>query len=413
MNEKYLIMNAGSSSLKFSLYDMPERKEIVNGYVEKIGNQDSFYTLKFNNQKAKTEAPIHNHTDAVNIMIKELLENNFIQELSEIKGIGHRIVHGAEYYSESVVIDDEVLNHIKDLSKLVPLHHPGEIAGVETIKNIIPGIPQIAVFDTAFHQTIPQENYMYAVPYSWYEKNGVRKYGFHGMSHNYITEKMKKHLQKEDVNLIICHLGSGASISCIKDGKCYDTSMGLTPLAGLVMGTRSGDIDPSIIEYMCREEKIDASEINKILNQQSGLQGIAGKNDFRDIENLANTGDKNAILAIKMLKNSIIKYIAEYYFELEGKVDALVFTAGIGENSCTLRESVISSISKPMNIELDKTANNNIAGFKEQQEGIISTPNSSIEVLVVPTDEESMILEDTYRLSQKENEKNYRKVKTR
>ena len=247
MDKKILIINAGSSSLKFSLYDMPEAKEIVNGYVEKIGNQDSFYTLKFNGKNVKKEKVIMNHTEAVQIMIQELLENKFINDISDIKGIGHRVLHGGEFYSESVEIDDDVLNNIKALTKLGPLHHPGEIAGIESMKNVMPDVPQVAVFDTAFHQTMPKENYMYAVPYNWYEENGVRKYGFHGTSHKYITETMKDYFNKDDVNLVICHIGSGASISCIKDGKCYDTTMGLTPLDGLIMGTRSGNIDSSII----------------------------------------------------------------------------------------------------------------------------------------------------------------------
>lgn len=411
MKEKYLVINAGSSSLKFSLYDMPEVNEIVNGYIEKIGNEDSFYTLKFNGEKVEKASPINNHTDAVSIMLKELLDNGFIAEVDDIKGIGHRVVHGGEFYSESVLIDDEVLENIRSLTKLVPLHHPGEIAGIESLKNILPNVPQVAVFDTAYHQTMPKENYMYAVPYSWYEENGVRKYGFHGTSHKYIAETMKKHFDKDDVNLIICHIGSGASISCIKDGVCYDTTMGLTPLAGLVMGTRSGDIDPSIIEYICKERNLNIAEVTQALNKQSGLLGIAGKNDFRDLESLANNGNENAKLAIKMLKNSIIKYIAQYYFELDGKVDALVFTAGIGENAISLRESIVSSISNAMNVEIDKSENANIAKFKNKQMGAISTPESSFEILVVPTNEEYMILKDTFDISQKQQEKGNARVK--
>ena len=256
MSEKFLIINAGSSSLKFSLYNMPETIEIVNGYIEKIGNQDSFYTLKYEGKKLEKKKVILNHTDAVETMLEELLDNNFIQDVSDIKGIGHRVLHGGEYYSESVLIDDTVLDNIKSLTKLGPLHHPGEIAGIESMKSVMPDVPQVAVFDTAFHQTMPKENYMYAVPYDWYEENGVRKYGFHGTSHKYITETMQKQLGKEDVNLIICHVGSGASMCCVKNGKCFNTTMGLTPLDGLVMGTRCGTIDSSIIEYICKERKM-------------------------------------------------------------------------------------------------------------------------------------------------------------
>ena len=410
MSEKFLIINAGSSSLKFSLYDMPEAREIVNGYVEKIGNKDSFYTLKYNGQKTQRSRVIMNHTEAVQTMLEELLENHFVDSLSDIKGIGHRVLHGGEYYSESVIIDDEVLNNIKLLSKLGPLHHPGEIAGIESMESVMPNVPQIAVFDTAFHQTMPKENYMYAVPYNWYEENGVRKYGFHGTSHKYITEVMQQQLNKEDVNLIVCHIGSGASICCVKKGKCYNTTMGLTPLDGLVMGTRCGSIDSSIIEYICKERNLSVEEVSTILNKQSGLLGISGKNDFRDLENLANTGDEKAQLAIKMLKNSIIKYIAQYYVELNGNVDAIVFTAGIGENAVSLRADIVNAISKPLNIELYKEANNDRAKLKTAQGGIISTPNSKIKVLVIPTNEEYMILKDTFELSKKVNNEKFAKV---
>lgn len=410
MSEKFLIINAGSSSLKFSLYDMPETKEIVNGYIEKIGNQDSFYTLKYNGQKAEKNKIIMNHTEAVQTMLEELLENQFINDVSDIKGIGHRVLHGGEFYAESVIIDEEVLNNIKALTKLGPLHHPGEIAGIESMQNVMPNVPQVAVFDTAFHQTMPKENYLYAVPYSWYEENGVRKYGFHGTSHKYITETMKQYFNKEDVNLIICHIGSGASMCCVKDGKCYNTTMGLTPLDGLVMGTRSGNIDSSIIEYICKERNLSVEEVTKILNKQSGLLGIAGKNDFRDLESLANNGDEKAKLAIKMLRNSIVKFIAQYYIELNGNVDAIVFTAGIGENAITLRSDIVNSISNAMNIKLDKDANDNIARFKEQQSGFISTPDSKIKLMVVPTNEEYMILKDTFDLSRQVKLKGHSKT---
>ena len=410
MSEKFLIINAGSSSLKFSLYDMPETKEIVNGYIEKIGNLDSFYTLKYNGQKAEKSKVIMNHTEAVQTMLEELLENQFISDVSDIKGIGHRVLHGGEFYSESVIIDEEVLNNIKALTKLGPLHHPGEIAGIESMQSVMPNVPQVAVFDTAFHQTMPKENYMYAVPYSWYEENGVRKYGFHGTSHKYITETMQTYFDKKDVNLIICHVGSGASMCCVKDGKCHNTTMGLTPLDGLVMGTRSGNIDSSIIEYICKERNLSVEEATSILNKQSGLLGIAGKNDFRDLENLSNSGDEKAKLAIKMLRNSIVKFIAQYYVELNGQVDALVFTAGIGENAITLRSDIVNSISNAMSIELDVDANDNIAKFKENQSGIISTTDSKFKVMVIPTNEEYMILKDTFELSQQVKSKGHSKV---
>ena len=235
MEEKYLIINAGSSSLKFTLYEMPSAKEVVNGYVQKIGEGDSFYELKYDDKKDIKEKDIKNHSQAVQTMLDELLENKFINNVNEIKGVGHRVLHGGEFYSKSTLIDEEVLNNIKALTKLGPLHHPGEIAGIEGMMEVLKDVPQVAVFDTAFHQTMPKENYLYAVPYSWYKENGVRKYGFHGTSHNYITNEMKKHFKKDDINLIVCHIGSGASIACIKDGVCFDTTMGLTPLDGLIM----------------------------------------------------------------------------------------------------------------------------------------------------------------------------------
>ena len=397
MEDKYLIINAGSSSLKFSLYEMPSAKEIVNGYVQKIGEGDSFYELKYNGKKDIKEKDIKNHSEAVQTMLDELLENKFISNVNEIKGVGHRVLHGGEFYSKSTLIDEEVLNNIKALTKLGPLHHPGEIAGIEGMMEVLKDVPQVAVFDTAFHQTMPKENYLYAVPYSWYKENGVRKYGFHGTSHNYITNQMKKHFNKEDVNLIICHIGSGASIACIKDGVCYDTTMGLTPLDGLIMGTRSGSIDPSIIEYVAKERNMTVEEIIEALNKESGLLGIAGKNDYRDLSKANEEGDEKATLALNMFYNSVTKFIAEYYFKLEGKIDALVFTAGIGENAKIFRKEIMNRVSKPMNIKLDEKINDEIPS--KNREGKISTDDSAFEVLVVPTNEEYMILADTYEMT--------------
>lgn len=406
MEKKILTINAGSSSLKFSLYNMPEATEIVNGYVEKIGNEDSFYTLKYNGQKEEKKTVIMNHREAIQIMIDELLKNHFVEDLSEIKGIGHRIAHGGEKYKESVIIDDGVIETCKGLTKLAKLHMGSMVDCINASKEAFPNTKMVAVFDTAFHQTMPEENYMYAVPYEWYEENSVRKYGFHGTSHKYITETMQQYLDKPNANLIICHIGSGASISCIKDGQCFDTTMGLTPLDGLIMGTRCGSIDSSIVEYICKERNLSMDEVTSILNKKSGLYGIAGKNDFRDVNNLANSGDQKAKLAIKMFENSIIKYIAQYYFELDGNVDALVFTAGIGENANNLRADVVNAISNSMGIYLNSSANDNIGRNKINQAGIITTDDSKFKVYVVPTDEESMILKDTCNVIEKSNKNN-------
>ena len=403
MKEKILIVNSGSSSLKFSLYEMPEKKELINGNIEKIGLDDSFCTLKINGEKMIHKYLVKDHVSATKVMLKELLDNKVINSLNEIKNVGHRILHGGEIYSSSVVIDDEVIENIKKLTKLGPLHHPAELSVILTLKDIIPNINNVAVFDTAFHQTMPVENYLYATPYSLYENNGVRKYGFHGTSHKYITGVMQEKLHKKDINIISCHLGSGASIACIKDGKCYDTSMGLTPLDGLVMGTRSGSIDPSIITYMMSETNKTAEEIINDLNKKSGLYGMCGKSDFRDVLNLIDQNDRRAKIAYTKFRNAVVRYIAEYYVELDGNVDAIVFTAGIGENVMNIRKSIIDKLSHPLHLELDEKENESIAKFKNKQEGKITTDNSSIPVYVVPTDEEVMILNDTYDLTREKN----------
>ena len=394
---KFLCVNAGSSSLKFQLFEMPEEKVVISGYIEKIGFEDSFWNTKINGEKIRGEKFLKNHTEAVDVMLDELIKHKAVKSLDEIKGVGHRVLHGGEKYSDSVLIDDQVVQDIKDLTKLGPLHHPGNLAGIEAMKKALPGVPNVAVFDTAFHQTMPAVNYMYPVPYEWYEKYGVRKYGFHGTSHKYITETMKKMLGKEDVNLIICHVGSGASISCIKDGKCFDTTMGLTPLDGLMMGTRCGSIDPSIIEYVCKESGKDVSEITNDLNKKSGLYGICGFNDNRDVEKAISEGNERARLALDMYVDIINRFIAEYYIELDGKVDAMVMTAGVLENGSDTRAAILDKL-KPLGIKLNKEVNDKIAGFKDVHEGCITLPESSIPVYVIPTNEEIMIIRDTYKL---------------
>ena len=394
---KILSVNAGSSSLKFQVYEMPEEKVLISGYIEKIGIPDCFWTVKVNGEKIKDARPLTNHTEAVEVLIEELLKHKIVESLDEIKGVGHRVLHGGEKYSDSVLITDEVIEDIKSLTKLGPLHHPGNLAGIEAMKKVLPNTPMVAVYDTAFHQTMPKENYIYPVPYEWYTKYGVRKYGFHGTSHKYITNTMKEKLSKEDVNLIICHIGSGASISAIKDGKCFDTTMGLTPLDGLMMGTRSGSIDPSIIEYVCKESGLSVGDITNELNKKSGLLGVSGYSDCRDVEKEASENNENAILALKMYQNRIAKYIADYYIELEGKVDAIIFTAGVGENGIEARKNIINHLN-PIGIYLDEEMNSKIAGFKDLQEGKISSEDSKVDVLVVPTDEEIMIVRDTFNL---------------
>ena len=394
---KILCVNAGSSSLKFQLVEMPEEKLIISGYIEKIGLKDSFWTTKVNGEKIKGERYLKNHKEAAEVLIEELLKHKAVESLDEIKGVGHRVLHGCEKYSDSVIITDEVIQDIKNLTKLGPLHHPGNLAGIEAMQKALPGVPMVAVYDTAFHQTMPRVNYMYPVPMDWYTKYGVRKYGFHGTSHKYITLKMKEKLGKDDVNLIICHIGSGASISAIKEGKCYDTSMGITPLDGLMMGTRSGAIDPSILEYVSKESGESLEDITNDLNKKSGLLGISGYSDSRDVEAAREAGDKNATLALDMYNDRIAKYIAEYYIKLDGNVDAIVFTAGVGENGIEARKEILGRLNA-LGIKVDEEKNSKIAGYKNENEGIISSDESSVPVYVLPTNEEIMIIKDTYNL---------------
>ena len=394
---KLLCVNAGSSSLKFQLVEMPEEKVIISGYIEKIGADDSFWNTKVNGKKIKGEKPLKNHTEAVEVLIDELIKYGAVESMDEIAAVGHRVVHGGEKYADSVIIDDQVISDIESLTKFAKLHHPGNLAGIKAMKEALPNVPMVAVCDTAFHQTMPKVNYMYPVPMEWYTKYGVRKYGFHGTSHKYITTEMKERLGREDVNLIICHVGSGASISAIKNGKCYDTTMGLTPVDGLMMGTRCGSIDPSITEYMIEEAGLSVDEVSSSYNKKSGLLGICGFNDNRDVEKAIADGDENAKLALDMYVDRIVRYISQYYVELEGKVDAIVMTAGVLENGSETRADIVNKLSC-LGLKLNEEVNDSIAGFKDVNEGIITSEDSSIPVYVLPTNEEIMIIKDTYEL---------------
>ena len=376
---------------------MPEEKVIISGYIEKIGADDSFWNTKVNGKKIKGEKPLKNHTEAVEVLIDELIKYGAVESMDEIAAVGHRVVHGGEKYADSVIIDDQVISDIESLTKFAKLHHPGNLAGIKAMKEALPNVPMVAVFDTAFHQTMPKVNYMYPVPMEWYTKYGVRKYGFHGTSHKYITTEMKERLGREDVNLIICHVGSGASISAIKNGKCYDTTMGLTPVDGLMMGTRCGSIDPSITEYMIEEAGLSVDEVSSSYNKKSGLLGICGFNDNRDVEKAIADGDENAKLALDMYVDRIVRYISQYYVELEGKVDAIVMTAGVLENGSETRADIVNKLFC-LGLKLNEEVNDSIAGFKDVNEGIITSEDSSIPVYVLPTNEEIMIIKDTYEL---------------
>lgn len=394
---KILSVNAGSSSLKFTLFEMPEGKELINGYFEKIGLEDSFYTIKINGNKEKKVKSIKNHDEAVSVAIDEMILNKVIDSLEDIDAVGHRVVHGGETYSESVIIDDEVIDTITDLIPLAPLHNPANLTGIKAFMKALKDKPNVGVFDTAFHQTMDELHYIYPIPYEFYENNKVRKYGFHGTSHKYITQYMQKELNREDVNLIICHIGSGGSLCAVKDGKSFDTTMGFTPNAGIMMGTRCGDIDYSIIPYIMKENNITLEEVDNVFNKKSGLLGIGGASDHRDIEAEMEKGNPKAILANDMYVNKIANYIGEYFVELEGKVDAIIFTAGLGENAINFRKEIIEKLNC-LGIHLDSEKNNSIAGFKDKKFGIISSDDSKVKVFVVPTNEELMIATDTYNL---------------
>lgn len=390
---KILSVNAGSSSLKFQMYEMPEEKVLISGVFERIGIENSFYTIKLNGEKIKKEAVLNNHTDAVKILTNELLENNIVSDLSEIKAIGHRMVHGGEKYASSVLLTEDVITAVEELSDLAPLHNPANLVGVRAFKEVIPSAVAVGVFDTAFHQTMEEENFLYPVPYEWYKEYGVRKYGFHGTSHKYVSEKMASILGKEETKIITCHIGNGGSLAAVKNGKCIDTSMGFTPNAGIIMGSRSGDIDASLIPFVMKKTGMNISEIDNALNKKSGLLGISGiSSDSRDIEDGIKSGNDRCKLAQEMYVNKIVKYIAEYYVELGG-ADAIVFTAGVGENSITTRKQIIDKLAC-LGIKLDEQRNNVRA-----EVALISTDDSSVKVYVIPTDEEVMIARDTYKLA--------------
>lgn len=389
---KILAINTGSSSLKFQLYEMPEGNVIISGVFERIGISGSFYTIKLNNEKIQKETELKNHKQAFELLIKELLDNNVVSSLEEIEGIGHRVVQGGDYFDKTEIVTEEIINKIEELSPLAPLHNPAAVTGIRAAQEVVPNALQTVVFDTAYHQTMPEETYLYALPYEWYQDYKIRKYGAHGTSHKYVSQKLNEILGKDNTKLIICHIGNGASITAVKNGKCINTSMGLTPNAGLIMGSRCGDIDATIIPYMIDKTGMTTKEIDNVLNRKSGLLGISGiSSDGRDIEDGINEGNERCILAQKMYVKRIVEYIAKYYVELEG-CDAIAFTAGVGERSPMTRKQVIESLAV-LGIKLDEE-NNNTRG----KQIIITSKESTIPCYVIPTDEEYMIANDTYNL---------------
>lgn len=388
---KILTINAGSSSMKFSVIELPEAKELVSGYFQRIGIDNSFYDIKINGEKLHRDMDLPNHLVALEAIKKEIVELGVVSSLDEIDGIGHRLVHGGEKYKSSVLIDDEVITTCKKFEKLAKLHMPAMLSCIEASKQAFPNTPMVAVFDTSFHQTMEPKNYLYAVPMDWYKNYGVRKYGFHGTSHRFINKSISEYLNRSDLKVISCHIGSGASLCAIDSGRVVDTSMGFSPMTGIMMGTRPGDVDPSVVQYMMDEAGMTIDEVMTALNKKSGLEGICGKSDSRDVEDGIKAGDEACILAQDMYTQKVANYIAMYNNLLNG-ADVIVFTAGLGENSIQTRIDVMDKI-KSLGVKIDLEKNNFRGKF-----GIISADDSTIPVYVIPTNEELMIAMDTYEI---------------
>ena len=390
---KILILNAGSSSLKYQLIDMDGEKLLAKGLVERIGIEGSHINQKVNGQIFDAVSPMANHTEGIQWMLKALLdpEKGALKSMDEIGAVGHRVLHGGEHFTASVLVNEEVKEAIKANIPLGPLHNPANLMGIEACEKVMPGTPNVAVFDTAFHQTMPPKAYLYGVPMEYYEKLHVRRYGFHGTSHRYVSKRVCEFLgvDRAKTRVITCHLGNGSSMCAVENGKCIDTSMGITPLEGVIMGTRSGSMDPAVVQYICNNEHISVDEMLTICNKKSGLLGVSGlSSDMRDIDKAADEGNERAIIARDMLVYGIRKYIGSYAAAMNG-VDVIVFTAGIGENNCALRERVMKGF-EYLGAKLDPAKN---VGCRE--EAVISTDDSKVKICVIPTDEEIVIARDT------------------
>ena len=397
---KILVLNCGSSSIKYALYNMDDQSVITSGGIEKIGLPDSFIKLKTKDgNKVKIDREIPEHTAGVQFIFECLTEGEHavISSLNEINAVGHRMVHGGEKFNQSVLLNDKVMEEFAQCNDLAPLHNPANMKGVNAVSELMPGLPQVGVFDTAFHQTMPAKAYMYAVPWELYEKYGVRRYGFHGTSHRYVSKRACDFLgiPQEGCKMVTAHIGNGGSLAAVVDGKCVDTTMGLTPLEGVMMGTRSGDIDGGAVTFIQKKLGLDADGISNLLNKKSGVQGLCGFSDMRDVESAAKSGDQKALVAQESYFYRIKKYIGAYAAAMGG-IDVLVFTAGVGENQSIMREMSCEGL-EFMGIKIDKDVNNQIHG----KEAIISTPDSKVKVVVIPTDEELMIATDTMSLVKK------------
>lgn len=390
---KIMAVNAGSSSLKFQLFEMPSEDVLTSGVVERIGFKDGIFTIKVNGEKVTTTQAIIDHKVAVELVLEALIKHNVVASLDEIKGVGHRVVHGGEKYASSVEITHEVETAVIDLSELAPLHNPANMVGYRAFKKALPGARHVAVFDTAFHQTMTDDIYLYPLPYEYYQEYKIRRYGFHGTSHFFVSNRVAQLMGKNvsDINVITCHLGNGASLSAVKGGKSVNTSMGFTPLAGIMMGTRSGDIDPAIITYLMRKNHKTAEEIIDVLNKKSGMLGVSGlSSDARDIDTAIKEGNSRALLTRKLYANRVAQTIGSYFVQL-GHVDAIVFTGGLGENDTAVRESILELVEEAMQIKLDYDLNKTVRG----KEICLSKADSKVQVWVVPTNEELVIAQDT------------------
>ena len=393
---KILVLNCGSSSLKYQLINMENEEVLASGKYERIGEEEAFITHKVNGQKIEIKHPALNHEEAIDFTLKQLVnpEYKVIDSLDEISAIGHRLVHGGEKINKSVVITDEVINVLKECIDLAPLHNPAGIIGIEACQKVMPGKPMVGVFDTAFHQSIPKERYIYPIPYEYYKKYHIRKYGFHGTSHMYVSQRLAEIVGKniEDLKIVTCHLGQGSSICAIEGGKSVDTSMGLTPLGGIPMVTRSGDMDPSVITFLMKKENLSAEEVENVLNKKSGVQGISGlAPDFREIESASYGDNERARIAMEKFKYEIASYIAKYAVAMNG-IDYIVFTGGVGENQINIRRGICEKL-EFMGVKIDVEANN-VRGEEKE----ISAQDTKIKVYVVPTNEELMIAKETQRL---------------
>lgn len=393
---KILVLNCGSSSLKYQLIDMTTENVLAKGNYERIGQDNSFLTHKVNGEKHVFENPVKNHNEAIQFVLSQLMSNEYgvIKDVNEISGVGHRVVHGGEKFTASTVVDDSVVEEIRNCISLAPLHNPAAILGIEACREIMPNAKMVTVFDTAFHQTMPEKAYIYPIPYEYYEKYGIRRYGAHGTSHKYVSTRVAELMGKkpEDLKTVTCHLGQGASLAAVKNGVCVDTSMGLTPLAGIPMGSRSGDLDPSVVTFIMKKEGLDADQVTELLNKKSGVLGVSKISpDFRDIEDAAAKGDKNAILALDNYAYLVSQFVAKYIVSMGG-IDTIVFTAGVGENGPETRKAVCDYL-KCFGVEIDEKIND-----CKGKEIKISTDNSKIAVYVVPTNEELMIARETMEL---------------